>query len=270
MLVIYMNPVVKTMKYLISISVFFILFSCTPKNSKTEVIEEFNADGTIKSSTPVSNGLRNGLVKHYNEHGRLISSVEYKDDKREGLYEEFFPQNGKLVLKVIFKNDIQEGPLQQFYQEGMLYRESFYINGRVNGPYTTYWPNGKKREIVYFNMGKRLIKSEEFDKEGNQVKNFPEIIIKQTDRIKSANKYIVEFSLSKPIKNPVFYTAKPDSIYLPAHMSEITLVNGKPARVFYLLNGQTVKTNILVIVKYKSDFNNYIYLSKPLNINISH
>ena len=255
---------------IIGISIITLLSACKFNNSNNGIIEEFNADGTIKSSTSIKNGLRNGLVKHYNEHGRLISSVEYKDDKREGLYEEFFPQNGKLVLKVIFKNDIQQGPLQQFYQEGMLYRESFYINGRVNGPYTTYWPNGKKREIVYFNMGKRLIRSEEFDKEGNQVKNFPEIIIKQTNEIKSANKYTVEFSISKPIKNPVFYTAKPDSIYLPAHMSEITLVKGKPARVFYLLNGQTITTNILVIAKYKSDFNNYIYLSKPLNINISH
>ncbi len=258
------------MKKLIYLSLLSFVFACDSNKSGGDVIETFNANGTIKSSTPVKNGMRNGTEKNYDDQGRLISSIEYKDNRRHGIYEEYLPETQKRILRVEFKNDTQQGTFKQYYREGKLYRESFYENGRLEGPYTTYWPDSTKREVVYFEKGKRLIKSEDYDKKGNLTKKFPEIVIKRINQLRFANKYVLEFSLSEKKNETVFYTAKPDEKYLPTKLSDIALVEGKPVRVFFMIPGQVVNEDFMVVAKYKSESNNFIYLTKMVKVNVAH
>lgn len=249
-------------KIVSKIVLFLALIACNQKKTGVETLKSYNTDGTIKSSIQVIDNMRNGLSIEYDHRGRLKSKVEYRNNMKNGSFEEFIPETGVLILKAKFVNDTQQVPLLQFYREGMLYRESNYEKGRLNGPHKTYWPNGNKREVVYFEMGKQLIQSEEFDKNGIQKTDYPKIIVeKSVVKGKSVDVITFKMSLSDRKIDAEFYITEPDvEKYLPTKKTRLPIIDGVASKIIYQPKSAQTIEKFGILVKYKTEYNNFKYI----------
>jgi antitoxin component YwqK of YwqJK toxin-antitoxin module len=238
------------------ILIFCLLFlSCiacdSSKKSDKQVQEEFYRNGIIKSRTEIRNGKRNGLTQQFNEIGQLLSSTEFKDDKKDGWFFQYSEKNNKIMIKAHFKEDMQDGQVLQYYQEGMLFRESFYTNTRLNGTMKTYWPNGKLKSENYYKMDTFSIGLKEYDSKGNQL-DVPSIIVKEIDQLALLNRVVLQISLSDKNRNVSFYEDElTDGKYLNPNSIRIPVNGGIGNLEFQLSPGKTIMQKVNIIAKVK-------------------
>ncbi|GHU87414.1 hypothetical protein AGMMS49941_10890 [Deferribacterales bacterium] len=65
---------------------------------------QINLDGGSKSFSTVKNGLENGVVRFFDEKGRLIGENLYLNGMRNG-YRRTYNEYGSLSVEIIFEND---------------------------------------------------------------------------------------------------------------------------------------------------------------------
>jgi antitoxin component YwqK of YwqJK toxin-antitoxin module len=252
----------------IALGVVALLFSCSDPN-KPQIVEEYNPDGTIKSQTPMVKGLRNGMVKTYDERGRLEATADYVDDLREGKVCQYNPANGKLTAMATYKKDVQEGPSTLHYTSGAIYREMLYREGRLDSIVKTYYPSGKLQAENKFKMGQASINLKEYDEKGNIITDYPQIVLKTEDMRASRGMYRLKFSLSDGNKKAEFYSTELiDGEYLSEKAQKL---DGKDGVGFYTYNlprGTAFSEKYVVYVKYRTDLGNTKVDKKVFSINI--
>ena len=89
----------------------------------------------------------NGEFKKFDENGRLIEHVEYKDGK--GL-RKCWHENGQLYLKENYINDKKEGLSEMWYENGKPMIQENYKNGKKDGV-CKYWQSGHLHADTYKN-----------------------------------------------------------------------------------------------------------------------
>lgn len=87
--------------------------------------KEFYANGQIKMSGSLENGLREGEWKAYFEDGKLQSEGFFKAGKRTGIAKVYFP-NGKLRYEGQYEDNKQSGHWKFYNQKGTLLTEKDY------------------------------------------------------------------------------------------------------------------------------------------------
>jgi len=236
---------------------------------KNRIVEEYYPDGTIKSAIAMTDTMRNGMAKYYNEQGNLLSTAEYKNDKREGWVINYITENGKIANKAFYKNDVQEGQVLQYYKEGMLFRESSYVNGRVDGIIKTYWPDGKIKAENTFKMGKPGIGLKEYDKKSELIKQ-PEIKITEINQAAFYNRVILKFSLSDNNTDVDFYldNLEGDKYFNPQSY-KLRSDDGVSSVEYPVHRGTKISNKISIIAKVKTSYGNTLILQKYYNLNIS-
>lgn len=111
-------------------------------NGKKEVIEQKYANGNPK------------VVSIY-QNDRIITQSEY--------YE-----NGQLkIIGDLTENGKRKGKWQYWYNDGTIWSECEYTDGKQNGLNTVYFPNGQKRFEGRFKMGKRIGEWKFWDENGD-------------------------------------------------------------------------------------------------------
>jgi antitoxin component YwqK of YwqJK toxin-antitoxin module len=68
-----------------------------------------------------------------------------------------------------FQRGLLHGRCLVWFDDGRLYIESSYFEGRLDGDYRSFWPNGKTREIGRYADGKRTGLYQWFDETGKLV-----------------------------------------------------------------------------------------------------
>jgi hypothetical protein len=233
-----------------------VLFSCKLGNDPNNgVKEDFYMDGMIKSRYTLKNGLKEGVVSNYDPKGRLSSTIEYNNDMRNGKLINYSVETKKPELTAYFKNDTQTGPVVQYYKEGMIFRESNYTKGRVNGVIKTFWSNGKLKAENIFKMGKPGIGLKEYENDGQTIIRQPNIVAKV------ANKSIT-MSLSDNNYNVEFYLDElEEGKFFKAHSRPLRVDDGKSLVIM-----SRAVSNITIIAKVKTKFGNTLILTKSINV----
>jgi antitoxin component YwqK of YwqJK toxin-antitoxin module len=102
-------------------------------------IENNTKESPIKSS----NTNPDGIKVTYRDNGTLESKIEYKDGKKNGLYERYDywgdPNDIKLSFRCEMKNDLMNG-----YCEFYVNEKWKYLNGKLDKKRSGYYVNGKK------------------------------------------------------------------------------------------------------------------------------
>jgi len=237
-----------------------IIVSCG--NKKGDVIEEFYPDGTIKSEVQVKDGLRNGLSKNYDERGRLTSTAEFVDDMYNGWMINYNPDNGKVTAKALYKNDNQHGPATLNYTDGSLYREMFYVDGRVDSIVKTYWPDGSLQAEVFFKKGSPAIGLKEFDKTGKPIVQ-PTLVIKQIDQLATQSKLILKVSLSEKTKDVEYFVGELiDGKYLDTKAVKLKTVNNETKLEYIIPRTHTLVKNVTIAARTRTEYGNTLLLFK--------
>lgn len=99
----------------------------------------------IASFTLVSCGEKKVVESTY-DNGNPNVVHYYKKDKGEKVLtrEEIFYEKGSKKMAGAFTSDKRDGIWKAWYEDGTLWSEGEYKDGKRNGPGTTYHPNGKK------------------------------------------------------------------------------------------------------------------------------
>lgn len=109
--------------------------ACTWNNGILEgPQEEYNFYSILKTVYHMQNGLKHGLQIVWSETGHLMKTQEWKNDKRDGLgvYYHAIPPYTKRS-SVIFKDDKKHGLLEIWYPNGVRSYRCMYIDDKPTG-----------------------------------------------------------------------------------------------------------------------------------------
>ena len=125
------------------------LVSCSQKEvTSDQIVEKQELVYEVNSTTPFT-----GVIVDYHDNGELWSSINYKDGKREGLYETYYA-NGQLQVKETYKNDLQHGEFLLFYENGQVWLKGTFKYGLEQGEFLNFHENGQLSVRDYRKYGK--------------------------------------------------------------------------------------------------------------------
>lgn len=153
------------MRFLRPVLILFVAFAVAACSS---VVEEKYPDGTIKSEVTMKKGRKNGPAKYYYPAGKIELSMNYVDDKLDGLYEKF-TLKGVRTEMTMYSNGMKKGESKTFSEDGKLQIQATFINDTIHGTYKEFHPNGQVKVSGAYNHGLYDGSWEYFDAGGMKV-----------------------------------------------------------------------------------------------------
>ncbi|MBO5997160.1 MAG: toxin-antitoxin system YwqK family antitoxin [Alphaproteobacteria bacterium] len=108
-----------------------------------------------------------GLVKSYKD-GVLADEKNYKDGQKDGIAKAYYLDNEQLAAEVIYKNNKLNGPVKAYFNDGSLMNEGEMVDGKKEGIWKTYHPNGKLYAEINFQNDKPDGTVKWLDEDGNE------------------------------------------------------------------------------------------------------
>ena len=195
---------IKTYKNYLSIiavlSVIFLLNSCVAKGPGGAVAKEELGDSVKISISKYSGSdavewevtrrltkegtyIRDGIAKRYLKSGKLAETVNYVDNKREGMD-------------------------TWYYASGDVYKEIMYKDNKRNGPFRYYDRKGRKLAEMEYYMGFPGVGLVEYYQSGKE-KPAPKLVVSEINEIRQTGNYKIIASLSgegiESVKRVTFY-----------------------------------------------------------------
>ena len=93
-------------------------------------------EGTFKK------GMKHGeFIKYYSD-GKILSKINYFENRLDGSWTEYF-RNGNFLRKKKIKNNLLEGEYIDYYSFGQVFSKRFYVQNKLEGIYEEYYKNGQ-------------------------------------------------------------------------------------------------------------------------------
>jgi len=94
---------------------------------------------------------KEGILKTYNDNGKIQSKTNYSNGERNG--KEYIYVDGKLHQIITYKNNLAHG-INKVYLKGNLYKVLTWEDNRINGPFSSYYDN-KLTDKGFYKDGKK-------------------------------------------------------------------------------------------------------------------
>ena len=134
--------------------------------------QEYYPNGSLLRSANYSNGVLNGREEKYFNSGQLQESINYIQGNFNGKRMVYWT-NGILKEQNSFKNGVLGGDNFYYFSDGKLRKSlKFDSNGKRNGLWEDFHPNGQLKLRVKYKNGDVLSKSDTFDFNGNIISNY--------------------------------------------------------------------------------------------------
>jgi hypothetical protein len=181
------------------IVVVLLLGGCTGKGSRAKN----PSTGNVYNAVPDTG--YTGIKQYYDYTGRfLVKEVTFNNGVRQGLTRTYY-QGGQLYQTFWYENNMKEDSAKWYYLQGPVFRSTPYRHDTVHGIQQQYFMDGSLRAKIGFHKGFRTRFFREYDKKGNVVKGYPEIIINTRDYYKTRGIYRIEVELSDKSGDARFY-----------------------------------------------------------------
>ncbi|MEP5610852.1 MAG: hypothetical protein ABJP45_01320 [Cyclobacteriaceae bacterium] len=207
------------------------------------------------------------LVQRFYKNGTLKSEVRVdENNKRHGLGKTYYP-SGKPKSEINYEHGVKTNAVQ-FYEDGVKYLEFNYKNGKKHGKRTKYWETGEVRSILEYDDDRPGIGLKEYNKKGQLLTKYPELIIRQTDKLNLTGEYIIEVFFDKNTSRGDYYMGKLKGGFLPSTYSKMNEVNGKGRFVYRPLPGTFKMEKMYFVGKFKTLYGNPYLVEKSINLAI--
>ncbi len=128
-----------------------VIAACSPTEIPSkDLIERQGLTYEVNSQTPFS-----GSSVDYHSNGQLLTKSNYKDGKRDGLWE-YFGENGQLRFKSNYKDGKEDGLQESYYENGQLQTKFNGKDGQEHGLYESYDENGQLKDKICFKNGEEV------------------------------------------------------------------------------------------------------------------
>jgi antitoxin component YwqK of YwqJK toxin-antitoxin module len=95
--------------------------------------------------------IRNGKWKEFNKHAILIAEGYYLNNKKHGIWREYYDHDGSLMIEEVYSHGIPHGSFASYHPNGQLLSIGEFKNGSREGIFKVYDENGTNiRNIAYF------------------------------------------------------------------------------------------------------------------------
>ncbi len=118
---------------------FLVLASCSqPEILADRLVERMGVTYEVDSDEPFT-----GSAVEFHKDGQLLSKINYKDGKRDGLFETFFSENGQLKFRKNFRDGKKDGLAEIFHKNGRLKNRATFKDGKANGLFEEFREDGE-------------------------------------------------------------------------------------------------------------------------------
>lgn len=107
---------------------------------------------TISAIEKYSNGVPDGEWKVFYESGKTAHEMSYKKGKKEGVVKEY-NDDGRLIFEITYVNGVENGLSILYYTSGKLREKGAYKNGERDGKWINYNEDGTVAEEKIFVKG---------------------------------------------------------------------------------------------------------------------
>ena len=114
--------------------------------------KEYTADGNLRGTSTIVNGLTEGDVYSYKPDGKLQYIAAYKNGKRNGI-SRIYGSTGHLQETYTYFNDSLEGEGRVYFEDSTLRAVVYYSNNKKSGEWLEYYKNGKLRGKANYKNG---------------------------------------------------------------------------------------------------------------------
>ena len=97
---------------------------CSKEVPLDQIVERGGLNYEVNSQTPFT-----GSAVEYYENVQILSKINYKDGKKDGL-SEFYMENGQLVSKSNYKDGELDGLLEWYFWDGSIVDKKNYKDGK--------------------------------------------------------------------------------------------------------------------------------------------
>ena len=110
----------------------------------------FSDSKQVKEESPYTEGKLNGIRKTYYVDGSLQSEKGYKMSIEDGIDRKYEWQTGRILRDMFYKDGVLEGKQEQHIMSniGNYMKYSNYRNGKLHGPYSEVYTEGKKKDKI--------------------------------------------------------------------------------------------------------------------------
>lgn len=115
-------------------------------------IEYLNSSYLPKKIVNYQDGVKNGIFIEIDKTGSITKKAEYKNDKLEGQYSEWY-RGGRLSSMHTYKNGVMDGKQIICYEKGGNLEVAEYKDGYRNGLTTWFYENGAKKMTIEYTDG---------------------------------------------------------------------------------------------------------------------
>lgn len=95
-------------------------------------------------------GIKNGKWKEFNKHGVLIAEGLYINDKKHGVWREYYDFTGTIMIEENYENGIPHGRYASFHPNGQLLSEGNFLMGLRAGYFRIYDEHGTHTQNLFF------------------------------------------------------------------------------------------------------------------------
>ncbi|HWY35218.1 MAG TPA: hypothetical protein VNX68_11270, partial [Nitrosopumilaceae archaeon] len=111
------------------------------KDGKTAYSTNFHYNGKVAGKGKYINQQKDSTWNYYDESGKLLSTENYLDGKRNGKSVTY--DGPKTIEEKNYKDDKLNGNFKQYFGDKRLKSEGSYMNNEYYGKCTFYFPNGQ-------------------------------------------------------------------------------------------------------------------------------
>lgn len=142
------------------------MLDATYKNDKAEgAARVWHPNGKLQSQAIFINNLLEGNATTYFANGKIETQETFKNGKRHGIMKIYDEEDGKVNMEAPYTDGEINGVLKIF-EGGKLATSTVYENGKANGQYIIYNPNGTKRITATVVNGKLEGEAKVYDQTG--------------------------------------------------------------------------------------------------------
>lgn len=94
--------------------------------------------------------IKNGKWKEYNKRGVLIAEGLFLNNKKHGMWREFYDHTGSIMIEENYENGISHGRFASFHPNGKVLSEGNFIMGQRVGYFKIYDEHGNNASNLYF------------------------------------------------------------------------------------------------------------------------
>jgi hypothetical protein len=104
-------------------------------------------DGKLVHEVPFKGGKQHGVERRWYSNGQLASESPYKDGEKHGVFKQW-TQAGKLLGS--YEMNMGTGIVKEWYPDGTIREERSCKNGAFDGPWKSFYPDSKPRQLAYY------------------------------------------------------------------------------------------------------------------------